>query len=405
MRAYALPQSPGEGLSPAPSNIFVQRLGVATSRALERRLGRPPSQADVCGVVNSLTSRSSRFLACAERAQARLARLHLELQKSQEDTDTAMELIVTPIEPSKRHLEESDYSPSDPHREVKRVRLESGNPNPQNSPPPSKPEKPENVVHAPNAPMPQKHASVAPQGTPFGPQSVAASHADSPSPHARVDIPKQTPVTDIEQSTSSDLPKSSKSDHEIKQRTPQTVDAASHGDHGSTEGASPPACRDSLPAGPLTTQTTAQETAATAPPSAANSVSVRQQSPLTGLGTRSQHVIGSRTDLSANILGLPGFAAAMDLSVFTQPPPAPPLIANVPGIWVIQVGKPSPCQVDVSFEVDQDTAVCIRRWATRSQGFEYAPPLSPFVLHATAPFLPARTSEMSSFTWSLCRPL
>ena len=344
---------------------------------------------------------------CAERAQARLARLHLELQKSQEGTDTAMKPIATPIGFSKRHLEEPDHNSSDPPREVKRARLESGNPNPQNSPPPTKPE---NVVQAPSAPMAQKHASVAPQGTLSGPQSVTAPHADFTSPHARADIPKQTPVTDVEQSTSPDLPKSSNFDREIEHRSPpyKTVDAVSHGIRGHTEGTSRPARPDSLPAGPSATQTCAQETVATAPPSAENSASVRQQFPLTGLGTQSQHIIGSRTDLSVNSPGLLGVAAAMGLSVFTRlpaPAPAPPLIANVPGIWAIQVGKPSPCQVDLSFEVDQGTAVCIRRWATRSQGFEYAPPLSPFVLHASAPFLPAHTPDMSSFTWSLCRPL
>lgn len=374
-------ESPGEGPGRALSNTFIQRLGVATSRALERRLGRPPSQADVCGVVNTLTGRSSRFLLCAERAQARLARLHSELQKSQEDSNIDLELIVSPIGSSKRPLEEPDHNSSDPPREVKRARLKSGNPNPQNSPPPIKPE---NAVQAPSAPMPQKHASVAPQGTLSDPQSVEAPRVDLTSPHARIDFPKQTPVTDIGQSsesTSRDLPKSD-SDRKIEHRTPshKTVDATSR---GHTEGTSRPARRDSLPAGPLATQTTAQETVATAPPpSAAKSASGGQ---LTGLGTQSQHVIDSRTDLSVNSPGLPGVAAAMGLSALTRPqapPSAPPLIANVPGIWAIQVSKPSPCQVDLPFEVDQDTAVCIRRWATRSQGFD--PHVRHVVVHLVA---------------------
>jgi hypothetical protein len=283
-RAYTLPQCPGEDLGRAPSNTFIERLGVATSRAFERRLGRPPSQADVCGVVNTLTSRPSRFLLCAERAQARLARLHSELQKSQENTDVDLELIVSPIESCKRPLEEPDHNSSDPPREIKRARLESGNPNPQNNPPPFKPE---NAVQAPSAPMPKKHASVAPQGTLSDPQLVKAPRVDCTSPHARIDFPKQAPVTDIGQSTSPDLPKSSNSDREIEQRTPshKTVDPASHGNRGHTEGTSLPARRDSLPTGPLATQTPAQETVATAPPpSAANSASGRQQSLVDRIG-------------------------------------------------------------------------------------------------------------------------
>lgn len=375
-------ESPGEGLGQAPSDMFIQRLGVATGRALERRLGRPPCQADICGVVNTLTSRPSRFLLCAERAQARLARLHSELQKSLENTDTDLELIVSPIESSKRPLEEPDHNSSDPPQEVKRARLESGNPNPQNSPPPFKPE---NAVQALRAPMPKKHASVAPQGTLPDPQLVKAPRVDCTSPHARTDFPKHTPVTDIGQSTSPDLRKSSNSDREIEQRTSshKTVDPASHGNRGHTEDTSLPACRDSLPTGPLVTP--AQETVATAPPPpAANSASGRQQSPLTGLGTQPQGVIGSRTDSSLNSPALPGVAPAMGRPACARPPsaPAPPLIANVPGIWAIQVGKPSPCQVDLSFEVDQDTAVCIRQWATRSQGFD--PCVRHVVVHLVA---------------------
>ncbi|KAN0132884.1 hypothetical protein V8E53_009249 [Lactarius tabidus] len=240
--------------------------------------------------------------------------------------------------------------------------------------------------------MPKKHASVAPLGTLSDPQLVKAPRVDCTSPHARTDFPKQTPVTDLGQSTSPDLPKSSKSDREIEQRTPshKTVDPAGHGNRGHTEGASLPARRDSLPTGPLATQTLAQETVATAPPpSAANSASGRQQSPLTGLGTQPQHVIGSRTGLSLNSPALPGAAPAMGRPAYARPQtspsasaPAPPLIANVPGIWAILVGKPSPCQVDLSFEVDQDTAVCIRRWATRSQGFD--PCVRHVVVHLVA---------------------
>jgi hypothetical protein len=364
--SYALPQCPGEGLRRETSDVFIQRLGVATSRALERRLGRPPSKADVCGVVNTLTSSTSRFLRCAERAQERLAQLHSELQKSQEQKsgiDIAQELTASSIRSSKRPLEEPDHNSSDPPREVRRARLESGNPNPQKSPP----LKPENAA--------PKHASVAPKGTLPDPQ--VAPRVDSTSPHAGVDIPAQTPVTAPKSTGLSNL----NSGHEIEQRTQErtshnTIDSASQGNKGLNEGTSRPARRDSFPVAPVATQTPAQEMPAMAPPlSAATPASGAQQSPLTILVTQLQHVIGSGTDLSLNSPSLPMVAAAMGLPAFTRPQappsaPALPPVSNVPGIWAIQVGKPSPSQIDLSFEVDQGTAECICRWATRRQGFE-----------------------------------
>ena len=364
LRAYALPQCPGEGLRREPSDVFIQRLGVATSRALERRLGRLPSKADVCGVVNTLTGSSSRFLRCAERAQARLAQLHAELQKSQEQQsgiDIAQELTASSIG-SKRPLEEPDHNSSEPLREVKRARLESGNPNPPKSPPPPKPEK--------AAP---KHASVAPKETLPDPQ--VTPRVGSTSPHAGVDILVQTPVMAIEQPKSTNL----NSCHEIEQRTQERTshniaDSASQGNKGLNESTSRPTRRDSFPVAP--TQTPAQEMPAMAPPLSAATPSLgAQQYPLTILVTQLQHIIGSGTDLSLNSPSLPIVAAAMGLPALIRPQappsaPALPLISNVPGIWAIQVGKPSPSQIDLSFEVDQDTAVCIRRWATRRQGFE-----------------------------------
>jgi hypothetical protein len=45
-------------------------------------------------------------------------------------------------------------------------------------------------------------------------------------------------------------------------------------------------------------------------------------------------------------------------------------VANTPGIWAIQVGKPSAGQTDVAFVVDRDTANSVHRWASRRQGLE-----------------------------------
>lgn len=365
---------------------------------MERRLGIPPSQEDVCKVVNTLTSRSSRFLRYAERAQTRLARLHSELQKSQGQqcpSNIAEEIILTSIGPNKRLLEEPEHNSPDPP--VKRARLESSNPNPSRSPPP------ENAVQAPSAPMAQKHASIAPQGALSDAQE--ASCVDSQSPHARADSPIGRP-------TSTDLSRPN-SEREIEQRAPShsTADDASHGNREHTESASLPASarRKSLSAVSFAAQTLAQEMVPLAEAAAATSASGAHQSPLTISGTQPQDVIASRTDLSLNSPALPEVAVTVGLSALTgqQAPsaPVPPFVAKVPGIWAIQVGKPSTCQVDLSFEVDRDTAECVRRWATRSQRFEYAPPPSPFDLHATAPFLPAHASDTSRFIWSLCRPL
>ncbi|KAI9439846.1 hypothetical protein H4582DRAFT_1943346 [Lactarius indigo] len=269
-------ENEGEVPRRGTSNTFTQRLGVATSRALERKLGTPPSSTDVSKVVDVLTSRSSRFLRYAERTQAQLARLHSELQKSQEQqshTDTTQETTVSSIGSGKRSLEEPDHeSSNDPPREVKRMRLESGNPNPYKSPPPKN-----------------------------------------------------------------------------------------------------------------TTQTPAQETPGMAPPPhTTTSTSGVQQPPLAILGTRPQDVVGPRMDLSPNSPALAPVAVAEGRARQQAPPsaPAPPFIASVPGIWAIQVGKPSTCQTDLSFEVDQDTAGCIRRWATRRQGFD--PDVRHVVVHLVA---------------------
>ncbi|KAI9463297.1 hypothetical protein BJY52DRAFT_1350674 [Lactarius psammicola] len=382
-------ESQGGVLRRGTSDAFTQRLGVAASRALERRLGVPPSQADVCKVVNTLTSRSSRFLRYAEHAQARLARLHLELQKSQEQQshiDTTQEITASLIESGKRPLEEPNDKLCDPPREVKRACIESSNPNPHKSPPSFNPK---DAGRAPSLPMvqKQKHAPIAPQGTLTDPQFAESSCVDSADPHARVDDPTttQTPVTGQGQLAPTDLSKSN-SDREIEQQTPShnIADAASHGNCGHIESVSQPTRRKSLPADPFATRTPTQETPGMAPPpSTETSTSGAQQSPLTVLSTQDQNVVGSRTDLSPNSpaslgVGLPACTRQQ------APPsaPAPPFIANVLGIWAIQVGKPSICQIDLSFEVNQDTLGCIRHWATRRQGFD--PSIGHVVVHLVA---------------------
>ncbi len=59
----------------------------------------------------------------------------------------------------------------------------------------------------------------------------------------------------------------------------------------------------------------------------------------------------------------------------------PSFVSNIPGIWAIQVGKPSAGQTDVAFVVDNDTANSVHRWALHRQGFELAFHL--FFLHSS----------------------
>jgi len=251
---------------------------------------------------------------------------------------------------SKRPLEEPDYNSP---RELKRARLERGNPNPRNSPPPP-PFKPENAVQAPSPPMVQKHGSVAPRGRLDPRFAEAPPCVDPTSPRARFDFPSQTPVTDIGQPTPPGLSKSN-SDRKIERRIPDdTVDAVSHGNRGQTVGTSRPACHDSLPAGPFMS-------------------SFRIARPAVP-----QAVVPAAVGLPACTLP-------------QVPPSVPaPRLANVPGIWAIQVGKPSPCQIDLSFEVDQDTAVCVRRWASRRQSFE------PYVRHVVVHLVALHATAVSA---------
>lgn len=57
-------------------------------------------------------------------------------------------------------------------------------------------------------------------------------------------------------------------------------------------------------------------------------------------------------------------------------------VANTPGIWAIQVGKPSVGQTDVTFVVDHDTANSVHRWASYRQGFD--PDARHVVVHLVA---------------------
>jgi hypothetical protein len=97
----------------------------------------------------------------------------------------------------------------------------------------------------------------------------------------------------------------------------------------------------------------------------------------------------------------------MVLSAYTRgPSPSGPSLANVPGIWAIQVGKPSASQIDIAFTVDEVTASSVHRWATHRRGFEYASHLFFVRRLEEQMLLPtlALTPDASQSTLSLYRP-
>ncbi|KAI0303651.1 hypothetical protein B0F90DRAFT_1308751 [Multifurca ochricompacta] len=93
-----------------------------------------------------------------------------------------------------------------------------------------------------------------------------------------------------------------------------------------------------------------------------------QQSLVTPLDVQPDYATASKVEMDTDNTGSP--TTAMGVTRYAQLSSAPPpFSANVPGIWAIQVGKPSATQIDISFEVDQDTAGSVLRWVTQRQGF------------------------------------
>jgi len=94
-------------------------------------------------------------------------------------------------------------------------------------------------------------------------------------------------------------------------------------------------------------------------------------------------------------MGFPAYTLQPVLSSTPSSAPPNPFVAKVPGIWAIQVGKPSVGQTDVAFEVDQDTVNAVHRWATHRRGFD------PNARHVVVHLVALRASAVSAAQQSL----
>jgi hypothetical protein len=370
------------------SSAFTQHLGVALSRAFERRLGKAPTQEDVNKAVNTLSrTNGSAFLQHVARVQEQLACLHSKLQKSQEPhnhtSDTVEDISAAPLWPKKRSLESHD-NPTDPPRETKRAHLK-----PTDSPPHTS--DPRNVAAKSllATPMSLNDVPVAPRSMRCDPRIPLT---DSAGTQATVDSSPQPLDTDTKQPIQPDHAKSDPEDAAEQQTSNGAVDG-DNGNDGHTKEVLPTTHRESQAApDPSSGSTPVQTTLPTEPsPSVSTSHSEPEpkQPPLTEPDTQPQHASTSETEISFNVPASP--ATAIGASPYFQSQaqssaPPTPFVANVPGIWAIQVGKPSVSQTDMTFEVEKDTAISVRRWATRRNGFEYAPFLFfSFLLQAKTP--------------------
>jgi hypothetical protein len=89
----------------------------------------------------------------------------------------------------------------------------------------------------------------------------------------------------------------------------------------------------------------------------------------------SEHLATPRLLLRSSLDSTTSPASVMGFPVYSRqqvPTSVTPnvFVANVPGIWAIQVGKPSAGQIGVEFVVDRDTASSVRRWAAKKREFE-----------------------------------
>jgi hypothetical protein len=373
IRSYSPSRKQARRFDQVSSSAFTQHLGVALSRAFERRLGKAPSQEDVNKAVNTLSgTKGSAFLQHVARVQEQLACLHSKLQRSQEPhghtSDTVEDISAAPLWPKKRSLESHDNSP-DPPRETKRAHLRSTNSPPHTS-------DPRNVVKSLLAtPMSLNNVPAAPRSMRSEPSVPITDLAGT---QASVDSSPQPLDADTKRPIQPDHATSSPRSAAEQQPSDDAVDG-DNGNDGHTKGVLPTTRRESQAApGPSSGSTPAQTTLLREPsPSVSTSHPEPEpkQSPLTVPDTQPQHATTSETEIRSNIPASPATAMDPPPSFQSQAQlsaPPTPFGANVPGIWAIQVGKPSASQTDMTFEVDQDTAISVRRWATRRNGFEYA---------------------------------
>ncbi|KAH9998837.1 hypothetical protein BJV74DRAFT_883095 [Russula compacta] len=340
-------------------------LRVALDRALERRLGQVPSPLDVDKALDALGgAKSSAFVQHAVRVQEQLARLNEQLQRDQERhghaTDAVQDASASSSKPRKRSVEHVDKS-SDPPREIKRSRVGSTSRLPHTLPSTSDHEA-KKESRAPDASMSPKDVPIAPlRSTRSVPRATGLPRVDPALPQATVDdSSSRLPIMDTGKPTPSD---NTKSDSIPKTGQQPSIGAVDGGDQRHTESQ---AARSGVPApaDPSLAQTRIQDKLrkpSSLPPS--TFIPDEQGSPLPASDFRSEHPVA------------PGLATEIGLDGAASP-------ANVPGIWAIQVGKPSASQIDITFAVDQDTASSAHRWATHRRGFN--PDAQHVVVHLVA---------------------
>ena len=286
---------------------------------------------------------------------------------------------MSSIEPKKRSLGPHDNSP-DPPREVKRTRRECAEPR-SYAPSPNLKHEANPVLPTLDTRVPPKDAPIAPRSMRSDPRFAELPRADLAKLQATVDSPLRPPITCIKQPILSNHAKSN-SGNVTEQRQPpnDAVDGDSHGNQGRTKDVSQIMSQIAHPKStsgdPSLVETSVQNTLQRAPsPSVSTSRPEPKQSLLTTSETRPEYTIASKLEISSNCSASP--ANATGAPVYTRPQipssaPPTPFVANVPGIWAIQVGKPSASRIDIPFDVDQDTADSVRRWAAHKKGFEYA---------------------------------
>jgi hypothetical protein len=341
-----------------PSGAFTQHLGVALSRALERRLGKAPSPKDVNKAVDALGgSKASVFLQHVARVQEQLASLHTQLQISQQQnghaTDAVEDISGSSIGSQKRSLGSHDSSP-DPSRETKRTRRESTDP-PPHAPPSNLENEGNTVPLTPDTLMSSKDVPTAPWiMRSADPKFADIPRADPVGPQATVDSSLQPPNTGAKQLVQSNHAQSDSCSATGLQPSNDAVDGDS-GNHGHIKDDLQIARHESqaAPGDPTLPRTPVQETLLK---ESSPSVPTSRPDPKVSLSatphTQPQHIIASEPEISSNgsasptvAIGAPQYAQPQAQS----PAASSPFVANVPGIWAIQVGKPSVCQIDITF--------------------------------------------------------
>lgn len=370
-----VPARDKENLSVTPNNVMAQRLlAVALQRALQRKLGDAPSPTLVNDAVSKLApdgANPSPFVQHAIRVQEQLARLHAQLQTAQDPQNTAISSIqdipTMPITRAQKRF--AAYDDDIPAQETKRKRLDSGDSAPSRPRPNTPPSTSDNKVN-PETKAPAMSMTLRSRTTDIRSEPKHAEpRADSVgSPQASVtNSPSGLPVMATGPPTSGPSNnKTSEPNRKTRHRSASndTVDGGSHG-HTKSQVARP----DAVPVDPASTQmhTKGKPGIVSSPSiSTATAIPDAQGSPLP---TVASPTVASPTAASPTAMGLPAYtrqqvgSSTLTTSLF---------VANTPGIWAIQVGKPSAGQTDVAFVVDHDTAISVHRWASHRQGFDPA---------------------------------